>query len=400
MRRREEKRLSDPRVVVAGHVCLDIIPAIEGPRDRPIPLFDGGALTRVGPATFATGGAVANTGLALHRLGVPVDLAGKIGQDRFGEAVLDLLASVDPSLTDGMIVSDREHTSYSIVISPPAADPSFLHHPGANDTFCAADVAPERLEGADCLHFGYPPVMRRMMANRGAELVTLFRRAKTAGLGTSLDLCAVDPNGPAGAVDWPGLLARVLPHVDLFLPSVDELRVMLDSGRGREARGPAPLDASLLEALARRALDWGAAVVGLKLGEDGLYLRTARDRSRFEAMGRAVPAHPGAWCAREMLAPCFKVDVAGTTGSGDCAVAGLLAGLLRGDPPERAIAVAAAAGAASAEHPDAVSGVPPWPDLLERIQSGWSRRPVRLDLPGWRRDPANGLWSGPKDGRS
>jgi len=394
--------LTDSRVVVAGHVCLDIIPAIEGPRDRPIPLFAGGALTRVGPAAFSTGGAVANTGLALHRLGVPVALTGKIGQDRFGEVMLDLLARADPSLTDGMIVSDADHTSYSIVIDPPARDRCFLHHPGANDAFGAEDVTSDRLEGADCLHFGYPPVMRRMMANEGEDLVALYRRAKAAGLTTSLDLCAVDANAPAGAVDWPAVLARVLPHVDLFLPSVDELGFMLRPPPvGNRPEGePDSLDPALLDALSTRALAWGAAVVGLKLGEHGVYLRTTGDPARLEAMGRALPGDPGAWRGREILAPCFEVDVRGTTGTGDCAVAGLLASLLRGHPPERAVTVAAAAGAASAEHPDAVSGIPPWPDLLERIQSGWSRRPVRMDLDGWRLVPSTGHWSGPNDGRS
>jgi len=48
----------------------------------------------------------------------------------------------------------------------------------------------------------------------------------------------------------------------------------------------------------------------------------------------AYPGEEPVICGgREILAPCFEVDVAGTTGSGDCAVAGLLASLLRGLRP-------------------------------------------------------------------
>ena len=71
-------------VVVAGHVSLDVFPALRGSVT-----LEPGRLVEVGPAAFSTGGAVANTGLALHRLGVPVRLVGRVGADLFGRAVLE-----------------------------------------------------------------------------------------------------------------------------------------------------------------------------------------------------------------------------------------------------------------------------------------------------------------------
>ncbi len=88
-------------VVVAGHICLDLIPRL-----RDSPALEPGGLTVVGPAVVSTGGAVANTGLALHRLGTSVAMMGKVGTDAFGRVVLDLLAQHDPSLREQMIVSD------------------------------------------------------------------------------------------------------------------------------------------------------------------------------------------------------------------------------------------------------------------------------------------------------
>ncbi|MGL4610244.1 MAG: hypothetical protein ACRCYY_11300 [Trueperaceae bacterium] len=64
-------------ILVAGHLCLDIILSFAHGRA----VFTPGHLTEVGAATFATGGAVSNVGLALLRLGVGAKLVGKIADD-------------------------------------------------------------------------------------------------------------------------------------------------------------------------------------------------------------------------------------------------------------------------------------------------------------------------------
>ena len=69
--------------------------------------------------------------------------------------------------------------------------------------------------------------MRHFYENAGWGLVSVFRRARRAGLATSLDLCAVDPDSDAGREDWEMILTNVLPLVDFFVPSIDELRYML-----------------------------------------------------------------------------------------------------------------------------------------------------------------------------
>src|SRR4029078_13500129 len=91
--------------------------------------------------------------------------------------------------------------SYSIVISPPGLDRSFLHCPGANETFGAADVPDDALAGARVFHFDYPQIMPRIYADGGAELRDLLARVRAQGTATSLDLCQFDPDGEAGRVD-------------------------------------------------------------------------------------------------------------------------------------------------------------------------------------------------------
>lgn len=390
-------------VVVAGHICLDVIPAFPaaaGDGDFFVP----GKLRIVAPPAISTGGAVANTGLGLHRLGLPVRLVAKIGDDDFGRIVLRVLERHDPALTDGVVVSPKDGTSYTIVLNPPGRDRMFLHCPGANDTFCARDVTADQWRGARLFHFGYPPLMRRMYLQDGRELATLFRRAKQAGLTTTLDMAQPDPASEAGQVDWGAILRRVLPSVDVFLPSLDEISYMLDPAAFlRTQRLPAAgRETEMLKQaspIAAQLLAMGVAAVALKLGDRGLYLRTSADAARWRRLG-ACTVDAETWRGRELLAPCFQTDVVGTTGAGDTTIAGFLTGLLQGQTPEATMTVAVGVGACCVEAPDATSGVPSLEKVMRRIRRGWPRRGEALPLAGWSWDQAHSLWRGPVDLRT
>lgn len=331
-----------PDVVVAGHICLDIIPEIP-PSAGPL---DPGKLLEVGPAVLSTGGAVSNVGIALHKLGLSVRLVGKVGGDALGQIVLDILESEGEGLSKGMAVAPGEATSYSIVVSRPGQDRTFLHFPGANDTFAAADVPDEALEGALIFHFGYPPIMRRFYEDGGEQLRTLLSRARERGLVTSLDMSLPDPNSDAGHADWDALLARALPTTDLFLPSIEELSFMLRRSVSVSLSEDSQPDLATIEALADRCLQFGAKVVALKCGVKGIYLRTADSDPLFGLES---------WRSRQMWMPTWDVPVMGTTGSGDATVAGFLSCLALG--PEAALRGASLVGALCVQKADAVSGI-------------------------------------------
>lgn len=359
-----------PEVIVAGHVCLDIIPDWGEATSELQTALTPGALLKIGPATLSPGGAVSNTGMALHRLGVATRLMGKVGNDAFGRMILEIFRSIDPALSDSMIISPGEQTSYTVVLSPPNTDRVFLHHSGANDRFDSTDMDTAKLSGARLLHFGYPPVMRRLSSDGGLELSRIFSIAKSSGLATCMDMAQIDRQAEAARVDWAKLLARVLPHVDIFFPSLDEILFMLgESAVASEAATPATL-----ARIADRLIDMGSAIVVLKLGEDGLYFRATADVARLQSIGGKLLADPHEWAGRRMAEPSFAVDVVGTTGAGDCAIAGFLAGLLLGLGPQECLTASAATGACCVEKPDATSGVPNWNALQERISAGWKRR--------------------------
>lgn len=383
---------SPAEVIVVGHICLDIFPTFTDGTTRAKVLAPG-ALIHVGPALMALGGAVANTGIALHRLGIPTRLMGKVGDDLFGQAILALMRESGEALTQGMLVAPGEHSSYSVVISPPGTDRIFLHHPGTNDTFGTEDIAPEQVRHARLFHFGYPPLMRRIYQDGGASFAALLRDIKAQGVTTSLDMALPDPASEAGLVDWEDWLTTVLPFVDLFLPSVDELVFML--GR-RITYSNGQIDGPRLSELAAYLLQLGTPIVALKLGNAGLYLRTTDNAQRLREIS---PEDLQAWHQRELLSPCFQVQPVGTTGAGDCTIAGFLAGFLQHLSPEEVLQSAVAVGASSVEQADATSGIPSWSQVQARIRAGWERCPVSLALPGWLEDQEQGVWRGPGEQR-
>jgi sugar/nucleoside kinase (ribokinase family) len=388
--------------VVAGHLCLDLHPDLSGLAREPFEkTFVPGRLIEAGPVTYAPGGAVSNTGLALNRLGIATRLVGKVGKDLFKQTLCQIITSYGEDLAEGIVTDAFVGTSYTVIINYPGMDRIFLHYPGANDSFGAHDVPFGFLDQARLFHFGYPPLMRSMFLKDGEQVEMIFRHAHQMGLTTSLDMAFPDPTSEAGQADWRSILKSVLPHVDIFIPSVEEILFMMRRQTYLEMcssiAGPNILPLitpGLLSDIAQELIEMGARIVGLKLGFRGLYIRTG-DLLSIKSMGRARPSNPDSWASKELWAPCFNVAVAGTTGSGDATIAGFLTALLRGLSFEESLRLAVAVGACNVEAVDALSGIQSWETTLARVAAGWEQQTLDLDFPGWSFDEDNGLWRGP-----
>src|SRR3954468_11891288 len=123
-----------PSVVVAGHVCVDLIPELAA-----VPDVGPGELAEVGPLVAAPGGAVANTGSVLAGLGARVAVAGDAGDDELG-ALLETMLAARGLDTTNLARRAGETTSYSLVLQAPGRDRSFWHHIGANAGFDGAEL--------------------------------------------------------------------------------------------------------------------------------------------------------------------------------------------------------------------------------------------------------------------
>ncbi len=390
------------RVVVAGHVCLDLTPKFPEVLSSTLSeLLVPGSLLNVGECVLSTGGPLGNTGMALARLGERPSLMGRVGDDVFGAIVRDMLKRDCDA--EGVIVVPGQATSYTVVLAPPGVDRIFLHNPGANGTFCANDIDYARLQAAAAFHLGYPPLLARMFENCGDSLVSIYREAKQRGVTTSLDMSLPDPESEGGRADWAGILQRVLPYVDLFLPSIEEVLFCVERRRFLDLRARSG-DGSIIdllgprdfERLGDRLLSWGAGVVVIKSGHRGLYARSG-DCDRIAAFGRERPADPAAWANREIWqAPFVAERVVSATGAGDCAIAGFLKAFLERQDMVRALQCAAAAGALNVTKHDSVSGLVPYPELLGRLKT-MECADLHLNSQRWQPGELKGLWFSSRD---
>ncbi len=374
------------KVIVAGHICIDITPEIKGQAAAEIQDFlSPGKLINVGAADIHTGGVVANTGLAMKFLGADVSLLGKTGNDSFGDMVESILKSHNAA--EGLVKKDGESTSYSIVLAIPGVDRIFLHNPGANDTFSADDIPEDKLNETALFHFGYPPIMKKMYERDGEELVRVMRKAIDKGAATSLDLAAVDPDSDAGKADWELILSKVLPYTDIFVPSVEELCFMLDRDMYNRIRSKAgnrdftevlSLEKDIIP-LAEKCIDLGTGILLIKCGVPGMYYCTAGEE-RLKKISSRIGLDTKAWADKKGFEKSFKPDkVLSGTGAGDTSAAAFLVSLINGYPVEKCAEYAAATGACCVTAYDALSGLKTFTELDRKIESGWEKTKEELN---------------------
>jgi sugar/nucleoside kinase (ribokinase family) len=363
-------------IIVSGLLCLDFIPHMENVcLDE---LASPGRLFEVGKLDISTGGAVSNTGLALHQLGVNVRLMATVGDDLSGQVMIAFLKDRDPKLCELITVCPDQPSGYTIVLTPQNADRIFLHNPGSSATFSSTDLDFSLIGKAKLFHLGYPPVLPRLIVHDGEEIENLYREAKATGVVTSMDMTVPDPQGPSGQVNWKRILTRVLPYVDIFLPSIEEILFMLrradfDTWQHQIL---SHLTADYLASLADELIGMGSVIVGFKLGEMGFYMQTA-DNTEFTRLER-LPIHVPDWDNICRWSPAYQVDVVGTTGAGDSCYAGFLTALLRGMNPDEATRWACAVGACAVEVADATNGVRSWEETHRRMEANWPSHNMRL----------------------
>ncbi len=280
-------------------VCLGIMVAdVVGRPVRALP--DPGRLVLVDEMSLHTGGCAINAATALAKLGMPVEVVGKVGTDPFGEFLLNALAERGIG-GSGVRRDTRVGTSATMVMVEPDGERRFVHYIGANASLALDDVDLALVRGASILHVGGALVLPGIDGEPTAELL---REARAAGVITFLDTVWDD------AGRWMDVLAPCLAEVDYFVPSLPEAQALtgLDD----------PLE------VARALLSYGVATVGLKMGQDGCLV---------------VPAE-----GSPIRLPAFQVDVVDATGAGDAFAAGFIAGVRKGWSLERTARLANAVG--------------------------------------------------------
>ena len=268
--------------------------------------------------TTTIGSSVAIMCAGAARLGVNVGIVGCIGNDGFGEYMLERLAErgVDTSFVR-TIDGGRTGSSVILVRAADANDRHILTDFGVMGDLLAADIKLDELPNLRHLHIG------SWFLQTGAvhELAPVLAEARARGITTS-----VDPNDDP-AREWDSFLPAALEHVDVLFCNEPE------------AKGLAKSDDRFAAVAQLHARMPAGAVVVLKCGAEGAYAWTAEDLVHV-----AAP----------------HVDVIDTVGAGDSLTAGFLAARLAGESVAHALALGVASGSMSTQ---ASGGVNAQPDL-------------------------------------
>lgn len=270
-------------------------------------------------------GAESNLAVGLARLGHRVGWMSRLGNDEFGEAVLNFLRA------EGVDVSavhrdDRAPTAVFFKERRRAGSSRvFYYRSGsAASRMVPGDLSEEYIRGARCLHLtGITPAL-------GADCKATVRRAmeiaREAGVTVSFD-----PNIRLKL--WPADAARdslldLLPLADWVLAGHEEVELL--TGHADPERGAAAL------------LEMGPTTAVVKLGEAGAVAMTGSE---------------------SVSLPAFPVEVVDTIGAGDAFNAGFISGRLRGWPLGEAVRLGTILGALATTVPDDVEGAPTWAEI-------------------------------------
>ncbi len=197
--------MSEYDVIAFGDTCVDLI--ING--SDVVPEF-GQVEKLVDNYTLELGGSCCIFAAQAAKLGLKVGLLGRVGDDAFGNLLLQRLqeAGVD---TRHMVVDPSLKTGLTVHLTQPG-DRAMLTHPGSLNALIPADVTDAFLASARHIHYGSLFLHTGLLS----EWTAIIKRAKSFGLTVSLDT-NWDPDDR-----WDAGLTDTLPLVDIFLPNEQE----------------------------------------------------------------------------------------------------------------------------------------------------------------------------------
>jgi len=192
-------------VVVVGELNVDLIlNRIDG-------FAEMGKEKMAGEMILTLGSSSAIFASNLSSLGSKVSFLGKIGNDIFGDLVVDSLKN--KGVNADLIIRSEELKTGATIILNYDEDRAMVSHAGAMEALILEDITEEILKKARHLHFSN----YFMQPGMKTTIRDMFQIAKGLGLTTSFDT-QWDP-----AEKWDLDLYSLLPFVDVFLPNKQEL---------------------------------------------------------------------------------------------------------------------------------------------------------------------------------
>ena len=271
-----------------------------------------GELIATGGMALTLGGCAANVGVDLAKMGVHSKILGKIGDDDFGQLILQKLKLTGADISK-IIKQANAPTSQTLVINVTGQDRRFIHLIGANEGFANSDFQKNDIEGCKVVYLGGYLLMDKLSPVHVAEI---FRTAQMNGAKTVLDV--VTP----GAGDHISKLKPILPFVDVFLPNDAEAKMI--------SRIEKPIEQ------AKYFKSLGVKTSIITLGNQGTILLT--DQGCYKA-------------------DIFKINYHDGSGSGDAFTAGYISGILENKSEIECLEIGSALGASCVRSQGTTEGV-------------------------------------------
>ncbi|MGN0159271.1 MAG: carbohydrate kinase [Brotaphodocola sp.] len=268
------------RLCAIGEALIDFIPEVKGQRLKDVPAF-----SRV------AGGAPANVAGAVTKLGIPSKFLTKLGDDPFGDYIVEVLQ--DAGIDTSCIRRDEEGETALAFVSLAVdgnRDFKFYRKNSADLRYCADDIPADVLDDCGMIHFCSVDLVESPMKQAHRRLIEM---AQEKGV-----LISFDPNLRFSLWEDIGDLKRTvrefLPCADIVKISDEELEFIT---------GHTDIEQAALQLLAD-----GCKCVVYTKGKDGA--------QAFTRNGMAQAAG-------------YPVEVRDTTGAGDSFIGAFLFCLLR-----------------------------------------------------------------------
>jgi ribokinase len=292
-------------IVVVGSINLDLVAL--APRIPAIGETVTGTDFQIHP-----GGKGANQAVAIAKLGYPVRMIGRLGNDAFGVQLRSHLAETGVD-TSGIGTSDGASGVALIVVSSKGEN-SIVVAPGANLTVTPQDVAAN------------VPIIREAGAVLSQLEIPLDTVEYLSDICVREDIPLILDPAPAAS-----LPQKLLKQADWFTPNESEA-AFYRTQRDGDSRGEAPT------AIADALLAQGCRGVILKMGSKGVFIAS------HEGLREHVPA--------------FVVKAVDTTAAGDAFNGAFAVGLMLGKPPRESATFAAGVAAIAVTRAGAQPSMP------------------------------------------
>ena len=132
--------------------------------------------------------------------------------------------------------------------------------------------------------------------------------------------------------------------------------------------------------LANRLLEMGAKVLFIKCGVSGAYYRTANS-DFMKKLCAEQDLNASDWVDKEGFVESYlQPNVVSGTGAGDTSIAAYLTSMLESKSLVCCVQLVAAAGVCCVSTIDSLSGLVPLCELEARIEAGWEKENMKIDI--------------------